>query len=149
MTSKKILPPTYLVASIVLMVVFHFLMPLAEVIPYPWQLLGSLPLLLGIVLNLMADKALKIFNTTVKPYEESAALITNGVFGISRHPMYLGMVLMLTGIAILMGSLSPFLLIPVFAMVMDKVFVRIEEAMLANQFGNRWLEYKKTVRKWL
>ena len=92
MVSKKILPPTYLFTSIALMIVLHFLFPLVEVIPYPWLLLGGVPLLLGLALNLIADKAFKIVNTTVKPFEESKALITTGVFRFSRHPMYLGMI---------------------------------------------------------
>lgn len=47
--------------------------------------------------------------TTVKPFQESTALITDGVFRLSRNPMYLGFVLVLTGIATLLGSLTPWL----------------------------------------
>lgn len=149
MAGQKILPPTYLFISIVLMVLLHFLFPVFEIIPYPWLLLGSVPLSLGVALNLIADRAFKIFNTTVKPFEESAALITTGVFRISRHPMYLGMILMIFGLAILMASLTPFFVVPVFAALLDKKFIKVEERMLEKTFGHAWLEYKLKIRKWI
>ena len=63
--------------------------------------------------------------------------------------MYLGMVLILLGIAILMGSLMPFFVVIVFATLMEVVFIKTEERMLEQKFGSVWLEYKKKVRRWL
>lgn len=149
MKGKRALPPTYLFTASVAMILLHFLFPVAYVVSYPWQLLGCLPLLLGIVFNLIADKACKINHTTVKPFEESTVLITTGVFRFSRHPMYLGMVLILVGIAMLLGSLMPLLVIPVFVLLMDIIFIRMEERMLANKFGDAWQNYQVRVRRWI
>ena len=104
---------------------------------------------IGSLLNLIADSSFKKINTTVKPFEESTALLTDGVFRISRNPMYLGMAFILSGISILLGSLSPFFVILIFMFAMDFVFIRKEEAMLQKKFGTTWLEYKKTVRRWI
>ena len=131
------------------MAMLHFLFPLPEVVPYPWQLLGCIPLLFGILLNVVADQAFKRNYTTVKPFEESTSLITTGIFRLSRHPMYLGMVLILIGIALLFGSLLPFLVIPVFAVLMDVIFIRAEERMLADKFGDSWQKYQAKVRRWI
>jgi len=98
---------------------------------------------------LIADTAFKKEQTTVKPFETSSTLITTGVFQISRHPMYLGMILILFGIAILMGSLTPLIVIVIFSILIELVFARIEEKMLEEQFGSSWCAYKKRVRKWL
>lgn len=149
MGRKPLLPPTYLFTAIVVMTLLHLLFPVTDVVPYPWQLLGCLPLLLGIVLNLIADQAFKKKHTTVKPFEESTVLITTGVFRLSRHPMYLGMVFILIGLAILIGTLMPFLVIPVFVFLMDMAFVRTEERMLANKFADAWQEYQASVRRWI
>jgi protein-S-isoprenylcysteine O-methyltransferase Ste14 len=111
MKNKRILPPTYLFVAIVIMVVLHFLFPGARLITLPWNLLGAVPLVLGVVMNLIADGAFKKVGTTVKPYEKSTMLITSGVFRVSRHPMYVGFVLILLGIAILGGSLTPYIVI--------------------------------------
>ena len=149
MGKKTPLPPTYLFTAIVVMVLLHFLFPIVEVVPYPWLLLGCVPLILGITLNLIADKAFKQNHTTVKPFEESNCLITTGVFRLSRHPMYLGMLFILIGIGILMGTLMPFLVIPVFALLMEVMFVRTEERMLADKFGETWQKYQANVRRWI
>jgi protein-S-isoprenylcysteine O-methyltransferase Ste14 len=132
-----------------IMVVLHFLFPVSKIIPFPWSLLGVIPLSFGLVINLIADRAFKKHATTVKPFEESTALITAGVFRFSRNPMYLGFVLILLGIATLMGSLTPYLVIPPFAVLMNVLFIRVEERMLEATFGESWLEYSSRVRQWL
>jgi protein-S-isoprenylcysteine O-methyltransferase Ste14 len=149
MKRKAVLPPIYLYAALVVMVALHFLFPVKRIIPFPWDLLGLMPLVLGIALNIIADKAFRVAKTTVKPFQESAALITDGVYRISRHPMYLGFVLILFGLAVLLGSLTPFIIIPIFAIVMDRVFIVVEERMLAEKFGQAWLDYKARVRRWV
>jgi len=144
---KRVLPPVYLFLSLTAMFLLKFLLPVAEIAPYPWNLLGILPLALGVALNLVADAAFKRKQTTVKPFEESAVLVVTGVFQISRHPMYLGMVLILLGVAILMGTFTPLIVVVVFGVLMELVFVRTEERMLEEQFGATWLAYKKKVRR--
>jgi len=149
MKNKSVLPPTYLFVAIVIMLVLHFLFPGAKLITLPWNLLGAVPLVLGIAMNLIADRAFKKVGTTVKPYEESTTLITEGVFRMSRHPMYVGFVLILFGIAIFVGSLTPYAVILIFAILMGVVFIRVEERMLEETFGETWMEYKKKVRRWI
>ena len=145
MKTKQILPPTYLVIALILMVILHFAFPLIKIIPLPWSVLGLIPIIFGGILNFLADASLHKAGTTVKPFEESTALNTDSVYGISRHPMYLGFVLILAGVSILLGSLSPWVIIPVFAILMEVVFIRVEESMLDEKFGSAWLEYKKNV----
>jgi protein-S-isoprenylcysteine O-methyltransferase Ste14 len=149
MKGKKPLPPTYLWAAIILINVIHFALPTRRFIVFPWNLFGILTIVAGAAVNLLADSAFKKFKTTVKPYQESSALITNGVFRISRNPMYLGFVLILSGNAILLGSLPSWLIIAGFIPIMHIVFIRVEEAMLEETFGDSWREYRKSVRRWI
>lgn len=149
MQSKKVLPPTYLLLAIVLSVVFHFLLPVAHVISFPWKLLGLLPFSLGIALNIIADRTFKQLSTTIKPYEPSTALVTDGPFKFSRHPMYIGATLILLGLAIFLGSLMPFTIVIIFPILMDRIFVPVEEKMLEESFGEAWMTYKKKIRRWL
>lgn len=149
MKRKPLLPPTYLWAAIIVMVALHFLFPVKRIIPFPWDLLGLIPLALGIALNIIADKAFREAKTTVKPFQESTTLLTDDVYRRSRHPMYLGFVLILVGLAVLLGSLTPFIIVPVFAIVMDRVFIVVEERMLTDRFGQAWLDYKAKVRRWV
>ena len=145
----KILPPTYLLITLMVMLAVHFLIPMVTLFPFPWNLLGLLPLILGIVINILADREFHKTDTTVKPFEESSALITNGVYQFSRHPMYLGMALVLVGVAMLLGSLTPFVFIPFFVLLFNEIFIKVEEQMMKRQFGDAWNKYAKKVRRWM
>jgi len=149
MKHGRMLPPTYLFNALAAMVFLHLFVPLYTVTHYPWNIFGVVPLSTGIFLNLAADRSLKKRNTTVKPFEASSALVTTGVYRFSRHPMYLGMIFILTGVALLLESLSPYIIIPIFALLMDRTFISAEESMLGTRFGDEWKKYKSTVRRWL
>ena len=139
----------YLFTSLAAMVLMNLFIPVQQLIIYPWNATGIIPLLLGMALNLSADRAFKRNATTVKPFEMSKVLITSGTFKYTRNPMYLGMVLILIGAALLLGTLSPFIIIPVFAITMDRIFIVAEEKMLDQRFGDKWKQYKTNVRRWI
>jgi len=83
------------------MIALHFLFPVARFIPLPWRFAGVLPIAAGIALNVAAARQFKPRNTTVKPFQESSA----------QNPMYLGMVLIVSGIAIIEGSVTPWIVV--------------------------------------
>jgi protein-S-isoprenylcysteine O-methyltransferase Ste14 len=143
------LPPVCFLIAILLTVTLHFLLPFRELIPFPWRLLGILPLVLGIILNVLADRSLKWHKTTVKPFVSSRVLVTEGVFRVSRHPMYLGMILSIAGIAVLLGSLTPWFILLLLAVLLDARFIRIEESMLEETFGEAYRRYRKQARSWI
>lgn len=120
-----------------------------QLIYAPYRFIGILLLGIGIWLNMWADGLFKRKNTTVKPFEKSSALILEGPFRFSRHPMYLGMVIALLGVAIILGSLITFLVPIAFFVSMQIVFIRHEEKALEQTFGQKYLDYKKRVRSWL
>ncbi len=149
MKSKKVLPPTYLLISIILIVALHFLIPIIKFISFPYNLLGAIPIILGLIISILGENSFKKHETTVKPFEESNTLITNGVYKISRHPMYLGFALVLIGIAIFLGSLIPYIIIVAFIVSVDIIFIKVEEKMLIEKFGEDYEKYKSKVRRWI
>jgi protein-S-isoprenylcysteine O-methyltransferase Ste14 len=149
MPNKKIFPPTYLLMSIIVMIALHFLFPVATLIASPWTIFGIVPIGLGVTLNLVADRMFRQAKTTVKPLAESTVLVTGGVFRFSRNPMYVGFVLILGGIAVVMGSLTPFLAPLLFVCLMNRLFISPEERMLEAKFGQTYRDYKKQVRRWI
>ncbi len=146
---KPILPPTYVFLALLVMVGLHILVPVATLVPWPWRLLGIAAVACGVVMNVIADRSFRNAGTTVKPFEQSSVLVTNGVYRLSRHPMYLGIELMVLGIACLMGSLTPFVVAIILAVLLDRRFIRVEERMLAERFGDAWSQYKARVRRWM
>ena len=149
MKNYKLYPPAYFNFALFLIVLLHFLIPIEYFVSGYWKLIGIIPFFVGTTLNLIADKALKNSRTTVKPDELSRILITNGIFKVSRNPMYAGMTLILVGIAVFLGSISPFFVIPLFVLLLNLNFIVHEEKMLYQKFGDQWLNYKKRTRKWL
>ena len=143
------LPPVVLLLAIILLVVMHFLLPGPRVLAYPANLFGLLPLAIGVYLNLAADRLLKRYHTTVKPFQESTALLTTGVYGHTRNPMYLGFVFLLLGFALLLGSAGPLVIVALFPVLINLMYIRAEETMLRDRFGDEWVAYQTRVRKWL
>jgi protein-S-isoprenylcysteine O-methyltransferase Ste14 len=138
-----------LLISILVILGLGLLFPNPQVIPLFWNLLGLLPLAFGVLLNLVADRAFQQAHTTVKPFFQSSSLVTEGAYQVSRNPMYLGFALVLIGIAILLRSLVPYLVVAAFVLLIDRVFIRVEEQMLADQFGGQWEAYRKKTRRWI
>lgn len=149
MNTSKIKPPTYLLIALLSVAALHFFLPVMTLIPAPWTLLGILPIVLGIIANLDADQSFHRAKTTVSPFATPSALITSGFYRWTRNPMYLGFVLVLSGAAVMLGSLSPFIVIFVFGVAMDRLFIEMEETNLAIRFGLQWEEYKQRTRRWL
>ncbi|MCL4110020.1 UNVERIFIED_CONTAM: hypothetical protein GTU68_038237 [Idotea baltica] len=63
--------------------------------------------------------------------------------------MYLGLLIFLIGVAIYLGNLSAFLVLPAFYIVITEMQIKPEEHMLEEKFGDEYLEYKRKVRRWL
>lgn len=148
MTGKP-MPPILLLIAIVAMVVLHREWPVAHWATLPWTLFGLAPMCLGIGLAAWAARLFRKRGTTIRPGFESSVLVTTGPFRVSRNPMYLAMALLLAGIGLLMGSVTPLLVVPVFVALIHALFVRMEERMLEAAFGAEYAAYKRRVRAWL
>lgn len=143
------MPTTWFLGFLALIIVLHFLLGERRIIFFPYNQLGWIPVIFGITINLWTDKLFKKYKTTVKPYSKPSYFIIKGPFCISRNPMYLGMLLILAGTAILLKSV--FLLLPslIFVIIIERIYIRKEELFLTEQFGEDFLKYKQKVRRWL
>ena len=146
---RKLIPPVYFFLTLVLMAALHWTLPLAHIISLPWSRIGIVLIAVGSVLGGHAFRGFGKAGTPVIPFERSTALVTTGSYRVSRNPMYLGMVVILTGVALLFGTLSPWLPIPAFALFIQANFITGEERFLEEIFGQQYLAYKRRVRRWL
>ena len=89
--------------------------------------------------------------TTVNPItpEATTALVTSGLYRFTRNPMYLQLVLVCIGFAIILTNIWILLLTPVCAWVLYRFAILPEEAYLERKFGEKYLSYKRRVRRWL
>ncbi|HEY3488423.1 MAG TPA: isoprenylcysteine carboxylmethyltransferase family protein [Gammaproteobacteria bacterium] len=146
---RKILPPVYLLAALGAMAALHYTAPLLKFIPSPWRYAGVLLIAAGVAVAITAALSFKRAGTAVIPFEPSTALVTDGLYNITRNPMYLGMILVLGGAALLFGSLSAWIPVPLFYWIINTNFIRGEERFLEEIFGEQYMQYKRKVRRWL
>jgi protein-S-isoprenylcysteine O-methyltransferase Ste14 len=146
---KPIYPPTYLLVAMLLMVGLHFVVPITPVVTAPLRYVGAAFVGLGLGLILWCALLFHRAKTTITPFERPAELVVRGPYRVSRNPIYVGMLCLLLGTAVLLGSLTPFVVLPVFAWSIDRRFIRVEETMLARAFGSRYDAYRGSVGRWL
>ena len=145
----RVFPPVYLVAAILGMIALHRFLPGAIALSGPWRWLGLVPFLGGLVLGVAAARLFAMHKTTIKPGDTSTYLLTAGPYRFSRNPIYLGMTLLLVGVAAMLGSLTPSLLVPVFIWLINRNVIPVEEAMMAATFGAEYQQFRERVRRWI
>ena len=108
-------------------------------------------IIIGIAFLIPAVMSFIRHKTTVNPRSPSDAtsLVTNGVFSISRNPMYLGMLLLLLAFVLWLGEVSALFAAVIFFISIDQFQIRSEEQSLRENFGEAFTEYAKRVPRWL
>jgi protein-S-isoprenylcysteine O-methyltransferase Ste14 len=146
---RKIIPPAYLMMILALMWLMNRYLPLYQHIHPPFAYNGIILVFLGIIVAAISAGMFKMAGTGLEPFDEATTLVTGGFYRHTRNPMYMGMFLMLLGVAILLGSVGALLPVPVFILIIRNNFVLGEERFLEAAFGQHYLDYKSEVRRWI
>src|SRR5512138_238927 len=120
---RKVVPPVYFVLTILLMAALDRALPVARIFSLTWARIGLVPIALGTFLCVYAYYGFAKAGTPVVPFERSSALVTTGLYRFTRNPMYMGLVLILAGVATMLGTLSPWLPIPFFVWIIQANFI--------------------------
>lgn len=136
------IPPVWLLGCLVIAYWLPFGLPQLGFI-------GGVIVLFGLALMIMAILEMRRFKTTPIPHMEADALVSSGVFAISRNPIYLGDLIVLFGLSLRWGSLIGILLIPVLFFILEKRFIEAEEARLRAKFGPDFENFCIQTRRWL
>lgn len=111
--------------------------------------IGALLAVIGIIVNFAGAGLFHKLRTAIIPFKPATKLVTSGIYGWTRNPMYLGMALIYAGIAILFDSILALALLPlVLAIIQTNVIAR-EEVYLERRFGDAYRDYKRRVRRWI
>jgi protein-S-isoprenylcysteine O-methyltransferase Ste14 len=146
---KKLLPPVLVAIMVIVMSVMRIVLPGPLVVPQPYNWLGLILLVAGPALALVGARQFDKVGTNIPTFNDPTILVTHGLFRWSRNPIYLGFALFLTGLAILLGTLLPFLGPLVFAVTADRWYIAFEEAALERKFGDRYDAYRRATRRWI
>jgi protein-S-isoprenylcysteine O-methyltransferase Ste14 len=145
---KLIIPPIFVLISLILIVTFYFVLPEFNWIPIPVNLLGILVSIIGFGIMGKSRDLFKKHKTTLA-IENSSFLIQEGIFLKTRNPMYVGMFLLLLGLGICFMNLFSVLIPLVFILIIHFVFVKKEEKLLFDSFGQEYTGYKAKVKRWI
>ena len=146
------IPPPIVAASFGLaMWVVARWFPLAD-LSFPGRtVVSGLVLLAGLAIVAFAIARFVRASTTVDPLhpEAASALVTTGIFRLTRNPMYLGMALVLTAWSLWLGDGGSVLLVAGFCAYISRFQIGPEERALRTAFGEDFETYARRVRRWI
>lgn len=151
MLSTRIPPPAIALGSGALMWWVDRHVPLLRLLGRPWNQIGWALIAMGALVDAVAVIAFIRARTTVNPLrvDQASHLVISGLYRVTRNPMYLGLITVLAGWALLLGSLCPWLLVIAFERIIATSQIQAEEAALTARFGNDYVQYTRQVHRWL
>jgi protein-S-isoprenylcysteine O-methyltransferase Ste14 len=157
METKRKHPGVYIPPPVIYALIFLLSLLLQKLLPVsvsffktkPANILGWILIAFSLILALPAIlKFIQSHNTliTVKP---ANSLQTNGIYSITRNPMYLSLLFLYTGIAFFAGNWWTIILIPIVIIVITTYVIKREEKYLSDAFGQDYTAYRIKVRRWI
>lgn len=143
------IPPTWLVAALGVSWGLDRVVPGLGFGLATMRWLGAGLVLLGLVAMALGAFELLRHRTTFVPRQRPSEFVRNGIYRITRNPIYLGDALVLTGAALAWDVLPALLIVPAFMGLITRRFILDEEAGLIAAFGTPVEAWFSTVRRWL
>ena len=105
----------------------------------------------GLTFDLLGILAFRASRTTINPLkpERASALVTGGVYRVTRNPMYVGMTLLLLAWACYLAAVLPFVGPVLLVLYLTRFQIQPEERVLQGIFGAAYASYAARVRRWL
>jgi protein-S-isoprenylcysteine O-methyltransferase Ste14 len=113
------------------------------------HLIGGLVIVASAAIAMPAARAFRRARTPIVPHKPTTALVTDGIYGCTRNPLYAGLTLLHAGIAVTIDNLWAFVLVVPAVAVIDRYVIAREERFLERKFGADYLAYKARVRRWI
>ena len=114
-----------------------------------WPIAGWAVIGVGVLILVVGWVQFFRAETNILHDRPATHVIQSGLYRFSRNPIYVSALLLQLGIAFLMNNLWIVLLLPVSKRVLDKYVIAREEAYLERAFGEIYLDYRRSVRRWL
>lgn len=103
---------------------------------------------IGTIFTTLAARELVRAGTEVMPTRPSTAVVTSGVYGFTRNPIYIGLSLIYFGISVALTSMWSLALLPLVLFLLQRGVILREEAYLARKFGAVYEAYRARVPRW-
>ena len=103
----------------------------------------------GLLILLSCSRIFLKARTTVVPFRAASSLVTYGPYRFTRNPMYVSLVLIYISVAGILAQIWPLLLLPLPALILDRIVIPFEETRLREIFGDAYQQYFAKVRRWI
>lgn len=112
---------------------------------------GAVVLAAGLATMFAGALHFRLRRTTLDPRDpgKTASIVSDGIYRLTRNPMYLGMALSLAGVALWLASLPGLMLTALFCAWINELQIKPEERILLQRFGADYRAYMGRVRRWL
>jgi protein-S-isoprenylcysteine O-methyltransferase Ste14 len=112
---------------------------------------AALLLVAGVSIVLLAMSRFRRVGTTINPVEieRASSLVTDGLFQFTRNPMYVGLCVILTGVAVWLSSPFALLGLVIFVLFISRFQIQPEERAMRTLFGNAYEDYCRRTRRWI
>ena len=148
-STRQLIAPVLAVICLAIMVLLNWLWPILTILRFPFNL-GSLFIGgAGLAICLAAQRQFKQVGTTLYPFNKPEKLVTDGLFRYTRNPMYLGLILLLAGGWLWLGSLSPVGVVVAFQQIAERWYIAHEEQRLGAVFGKVYTDYQSRTQRWI
>lgn len=147
--NKNVHPPIVALAYIIVAILLGKFVQIPFAVPAVLRNIGFALTFIGFLLGVGAFIEFKKAHTTLDPHGSVKALVMNGVYRISRNPIYLGFLLMVIGLPLNSGIYWGILMAPLYVTTMNRLVIEREEAYLEKKFKEQYAGYKSRVRRWL
>jgi protein-S-isoprenylcysteine O-methyltransferase Ste14 len=128
---------------------YLYRMPLPNARHLSVHVAGVVIALLGVALVAWGMRTFRAARTAIIPFHAASRLVDAGPYRFTRNPMYTGMAIAYLGVATMLGSLWPFIVLPIVLIIIASVVIAREEAYLGDAFGADYAVYCSRVRRWL
>ena len=147
----KVPPPAVAAVATAAMIAASWLWPWADFTVPNAPVLASLIALAGVAIAIAGTIAFRQAQTTVNPMkpETASSLVTGGVYAFTRNPMYLGLVLLITGLALYLANVWTLFGPVALALYLTRFQIAPEERIMARLFGPEFDAYASRVRRWI
>ena len=138
--------------SVILLVVSYilgdFILPKYHLM-YFIQLIGVLGLIFSVGIFISGFSIFKSYGEDPLPTSSTNRIIKTGIFAYTRNPIYLAFVLFLLSMFLVFENVMYFLSAIGLAIWLHHWVIKIEESFLQSKFGEEYVQYKKSVKRWL
>lgn len=147
--SRRLLPPAYALIATIIGIALSFVDLGIPAVPTVGQWIGAAMVAVAVLVAARLSGRFANAGTTIKPFQESSALVTDGLYRFSRNPMYVSILTATTGLMLAIGSWLSLVVVPPLAIILDRVFIAREEEMLLATFGEEYASYTQRTRRWI